>query len=100
MLGGRHPAGSVEGVADGCEGVAAVAAGGGEVGADAAVALEGREGAPAAADLGGVLVAEAGVAGVAGGPDRGGGRAQRVAGLPGPGLGCRAGRVSIVEVPV
>src|SRR5438034_11557658 len=57
MLGGRHPAGSVECVADGCEGVAAVAAGGGEVGADAAVALQGRQGAPAAADFRGELVA-------------------------------------------
>jgi hypothetical protein len=34
-----HPDVPVEGVADGGEGVAAVAAGGGEVGADAAVAL-------------------------------------------------------------
>src|SRR5438552_12261981 len=163
MLGGRHPAGSVECVADGCEGVAAVAAGGGEVGADAAVALQGRQGAPAAADFRGELVArtafsdplfvawtskrvaksqtrpalrfsrrarispgwfplvpgpgqvdrdpegdglvvavaqpgqeggvQAGAVTGAGGPDGGGRLAEGVAGLPGPGLGCRAGRV-------
>jgi len=40
MLVRWHPAVPVEGVADGGEGVVAVAAGGGEVGADAAVALE------------------------------------------------------------
>jgi len=38
---GRHPGVADEGVADGGEWVAAVAAGGGEVGADAAVALQG-----------------------------------------------------------
>ena len=48
--------------------MAAVAAGGGEVGADAAVALQGRQGAPAAADFRGELVAADGVLGsVAGG---------------------------------
>jgi len=36
----------------------------------------------------------------AGGPDGGGCRAEGVAGLPGPGPGCRAGRVSIAGVPV
>jgi hypothetical protein len=56
-----HPGVAGEGVADGGEGVAAVAAGGGEVGADAAVALEGREGSPAAADFRGELVAADGV---------------------------------------
>jgi len=44
-------------------GGAAVAAGGGEVGADAAVALQGGQGAPAAADLRGELVAADGVLG-------------------------------------
>ena len=39
----------------------AVAPGGGEAGADAAVALEGREGAPAAADFRGELAAADGV---------------------------------------
>ena len=38
-----------------------MAAGGGEVGADAAVALQGRQGAPAAADFRGELVAADGV---------------------------------------
>ena len=42
MLVAGHPGVPVEDVADGGEGVAAVAAGGGEVGADAAVALQGR----------------------------------------------------------
>ena len=41
----------------------AVAAGGGEVGADAAVALEGCQGAPAAADFRGDLIATDGVLG-------------------------------------
>ncbi len=56
-----HPAVAGEGVADGGEGVAAVAAAGGEVGADAAVALQGGQGAPAAADFRGELVAADGV---------------------------------------
>src|SRR5437773_35961 len=35
-----------------------------------------------------------------GGPDRGGGPAQRVAGLPGPDLGYRVNRVGVVEIPI
>jgi hypothetical protein len=36
----------------------------------------------------------------AAGPDGGSGFAQGIAGLPGPDLGYRVGRVSVVEVPV
>jgi hypothetical protein len=43
---------------------------------------------------------QSGLAGVPGGPDRGRGRAEGVAGLPGPDPGFRVGRVGIVEVPV
>jgi hypothetical protein len=46
MLGGAASRVAVEGVADGGEWVVAVAAGGGEVGAGAAVALEGGQGQP------------------------------------------------------
>jgi hypothetical protein len=44
--------------------------------------------------------AEAARAGGAGGPDGGSGVAQRIRGLPGPGLGCRVDGVGVVEVPV
>lgn len=43
---------------------------------------------------------QAGLAGVPGGPDRSPGRAEGLAGLPGPDLGFRVDGVGVVEVPV